>query len=301
MTRGNLGYPWIDAQIRALVRQKPKMYHKARRSNYDSLKSRYKRLRAYVQKDTWDAYWRNVSNNCIPSETDTNIEGSNRNDRPKRFWSFSKENLRRDSSGVSCLRENGILKTGTKDKADIFSRQFGSIYSRENAGDIPLKGPSPYPDIDDISIDPKGVKKLLDRLNPNKASRPDDLSARVLTECSAEIVQVLACIFNQYLVHATVPDDWRQANVAPIYKKGEKYDPANYRPVSLTCICCKTLEHILVSKIMQHLSERDIPVESQHGFQAVFLLWFLTVTCSCCPYLYFGSAIMLVTYFVNFR
>ena len=34
---------------------------------------------------------------------------------------------------------------------------------------------------------------------------------------------------------------------------------------------------------------------------AVLLLWFLTVTCSCCPYLYFGSAIMLVTYFVNFR
>ena len=35
--------------------------------------------------------------------------------------------------------------------------------------------------------------------------------------------------------------------------------------------------------------------------KAVILLWFLTVTCSCCPYLYFGSAIMLVTYFVNFR
>ena len=35
--------------------------------------------------------------------------------------------------------------------------------------------------------------------------------------------------------------------------------------------------------------------------KAVLLLWFLTVTCSCCPYLYFGSAIMLVTYFVNFR
>ena len=74
--------------------------------------------------------------------------------------------LRRDSSGVSCLRENRILKTGNKDKADIFSRQFGSVYTRENAGDIPLKGPSAYPDIEDISLNPK---KLLDRLNPNKA------------------------------------------------------------------------------------------------------------------------------------
>ena len=56
--------------------------------------------------------------------------------------------------------------------------------------------------------------------------------------------------------------------MAPIYKKGEKYDPANYRPVSLTCICCKTLEHILVSKIMQHLSEYDVLVESQRGFRS---------------------------------
>ena len=84
------------------------------------------------------------------------------------------------------------------------------------AGDIPLKGPSPYPDIDDISIDPNGVRKLLDRLNPNKTSGLVDLSARVLKECSAEIAQALACIFNQSLIQATVQDDLRQANVAPI-------------------------------------------------------------------------------------
>ena len=70
------------------------------------------------------------------------------------------------------------------------------------------------------------------------------------------------------LLQSLAPEDWLQANVAPIYKKGEKYDPANYRPVSLTCICCKSLEYIIVSKIMQHLSEDKILVESQHGFRS---------------------------------
>ena len=50
------------------------------------------------------------------------------------------KNLRRDSSGVSCLRDNGNSKSGNKDKPDIFSREFGSIYTLANAGDIPLKG-----------------------------------------------------------------------------------------------------------------------------------------------------------------
>ena len=267
MTKGKLGYPWIDSRIRALIRKKEKLYHKARRADNESLKSRYKRLRAQVQKEMRDAYWRYVSNIFNPLDTDTNIEDCTQNDRLKKFWSFMK-NLRKDSTGVACLRENGILKTDNKDKADIFNKQFESVYTREQPGDPPSKGPSPYPDIGDLYIDPNGVKRLLDRLNPFKSSGPDDLSARVLKECSAEIAPVLACIFNKSLAQSRVPDDWLQANVVPIYKKGEKYDPANYRPVSLTCICCKSLEHILVGRVMQHLSDHKILVESQHGFRS---------------------------------
>ena len=56
--------------------------------------------------------------------------------------------------------------------------------------------------------------------------------------------------------------------MAPVYKKGEKYDAANYRPVSLTCICCKTLEHIIVSNINKHLSLENILADCQHGFRS---------------------------------
>ena len=105
----------------------------------------------------------------------------------------------------------------------------------------------------DISArDPNGVLKLLNNLKIHKASGPDGLSARVLKECSSEIAPILALIYNESLAQGTVPDDWRRANVAPIFKKGEKYDAANYRPVSLTCICCKTFEHIIISNINKY-------------------------------------------------
>ena len=99
----------------------------------------------------------------------------------------------------------------------------------------------------EITVDSKGAFKLLNGLNVNKASGPDGLSARVLKECSSEIASILALIYNESLAQGTVPDIWRQANVALVFIKGEKDDAANYRPVSLTCICCKTHEHITVS------------------------------------------------------
>ena len=99
----------------------------------------------------------------------------------------------------------------------------------------------------DITVDPKGVAKLLDGLNVHKVPGPDGLNARVLKECSNEISPILALIFNESLARGDVPDEWRQANVSPVFKKGEKYDAANYTTVSLTCICCKILEHILVT------------------------------------------------------
>ena len=97
---------------------------------------------------------------------------------------------------------------------------------------------------------------------------PDGLNARVLKKCSNEISPILALIFNESLARGDVPDEWRQANVSPVFKKGEKYDAANYRPVSLTCICCKTLEHILVSNINKHLALDSILADCQHGFRS---------------------------------
>ena len=127
----------------------------------------------------------------------------------------------------------------------------------------------------EITVEPKGVLKLLNGLKIHKTPGPNGLDARVLKECSSEIAPLLAFIYNESLAQGTVPDDWRQANVAPVYKKGEKYDAANYRPVSLTCICCKTSEHIIVSNINKKVqvgkdqekaqSERDSPSKNRGG------------------------------------
>ena len=109
-----------------------------------------------------------------------------------------------------------------REKVDICNRQFQSAFTREGDSDPPSKGASPFSTMGDITVDMKGVSKLLDGLNIHKAPGPDSLNARMLKKCSNVIAPILALIFNESLVRDHVPDEWRQANVSPVFKKGEK-------------------------------------------------------------------------------
>lgn len=120
-----------------------------------------------------------------------------------------------------------------------------------------------------ITIKEAGVRKLLLGLNPSKASGPDLLPTTVLKHCAEELAPMLTNIFNQSLRTGEIPLDWLKANITPIFKKDDKQDAANYRPVSLTCVCCKVLEHIVYSQVMDHLDKFNILVHFQHGFRAL--------------------------------
>jgi hypothetical protein len=74
-------------------------------------------------------------------------------------------------------------------------------------------------------------------------------------------------VFTSSLESGMVPSDWKTALVTPVFKKGQQYDPGNYRPISLTSVACKLFEHILVSNIMTHLESNNILHSQQHGFR----------------------------------
>lgn len=118
-----------------------------------------------------------------------------------------------------------------------------------------------------ISIDPNGVLKLLQNLKVDKAAGPDLLKPIVLKELRHEILDIVSLIFQKSLNTGQVPSDWTKANVSPQFKKGDTSDPANYRPISLTCVLCKLLEHIIASSLSTHFTKHNILYELQHGFR----------------------------------
>ena len=107
----------------------------------------------------------------------------------------------------------------------------------------------------------------LDNLKPHKASSPDSIPPIVLKELGKEIAPILQIIFQMSLTTGQVSDDWKEANMAPIFKKGDKHKPSSYRPVSLTCITSTIMKHIIVSNLMKHLGSQNILFPLQHGFR----------------------------------
>ena len=112
------------------------------------------------------------------------------------------------------------------------------------------------------------MQQKLRKLKVNKAAGPDHISPIVIVlSIAADVVAFpVAELFRRSLASGQVPEDWKRATVTPIFKKGSRLSPGNYRPVSLTCILCKVMESIVREKITQHLAENNLIHREQHGF-----------------------------------
>ena len=117
------------------------------------------------------------------------------------------------------------------------------------------------PFMNDIAVSKEdGVIKLLKDLNPN------ELHPTVLKELLTELGPVFAHLFQQSFDTGEIPKEWSLANIYPLFKKSDRSLACNHRPVSLTCVPCKLLEHIVCSNIMAHLDEYKLLSDRQHAF-----------------------------------
>ncbi|KFQ38966.1 hypothetical protein N332_04033, partial [Mesitornis unicolor] len=101
------------------------------------------------------------------------------------------------------------------------------------------------------------VSDLLYHLDIHKSMGLDGIHPRVLRELAEVLAKPFAIIYQQSWLTGEVPVDWRLANVTPIYKKGRKEDPGNYRPVSLTSVPGKVMEQIILSAITRHMQDNQ--------------------------------------------
>ena len=110
------------------------------------------------------------------------------------------------------------------------------------------------------------IRRELESLQEDKAAGPDDIPCSVLKQCASQLAVPLCILFEASLATGKLPEDWKKAKIAPIYKKGSRSKPENYRPVSLTSQVCKVLERIIKKDITSHLVLNNLLSSEQHGF-----------------------------------
>ena len=229
--------PWMTREITRLVRKKDRWHKRAKKSGKEKDMLKFQDLRKEAQRTMRSAH--NSYLNKVISE-----------DGNKGLWRYVK-NQKKSSSGVGTLAANGKAGITPIEKAQMLNDQFTSVFTQDQADTTPDLGPSPFPQMAKISIAEDGVCSLLSKQNPKKASGADNIPAIILKNCAAEISPMLTTIIQQSLDTGDVPGDWRKATVSPVFKKGDRANPENYRPISLTSICCKIFENIIVSEMMK--------------------------------------------------
>ncbi|PKU27117.1 rna-directed dna polymerase from mobile element jockey-like [Limosa lapponica baueri] len=174
----------------------------------------------------------------------------------KQFFTYVNNTQKQKENIGPPFNRRGELVTNNTEKAEVLNTFFSSVF-------IITVGPQALEttiQVDankgSLSVKEESVCELLRELDPYKSTGPDIIHPRVLRELANVIARMLSIIFKKSWRSGDIPEDWKKANVTPIFKKGLKKDPGNYRLIGLTSVPEKVMEQIPLGTIASQMKHR---------------------------------------------
>ena len=242
--------PWFDSETEDLCNKKKRLHRKWKKSgkqkDYDNFVNCRKSYKSMMQ-----------------DKMESNLNGDE--DDPallkKRFWGHTKATSKSTRIPESVFYDDRH-RNDAMGQAELFNEFFANQFSDPSSYDIPIDPDDGYDD--SINFSPEVVCRFLKQVKPQKAAGPDGIHGMVLKNCAIGLAVPLSKLFYMSYNTGTIPEEWKFANVVPVFKKGSKNDVKNYRPISLTCLVSKVFEKIVRDRIMEIC--KDKLCSNQHGF-----------------------------------
>jgi hypothetical protein len=143
---------------------------------------------------------------------------------------------------------SGRLVTDSIEKANTLNIYYSSVFSRERSIPQIQHATSGKPFI----VSTKIIRKRLEAIGKNKSVGPDGISGEILKLVGEAMIPYLVRLLDVTVNNAAIASDWKKAIVVPICKGGDRSLVSNYRPVSLTSVVCKQMEHIVASYLRKY-------------------------------------------------
>jgi hypothetical protein len=210
---------------------------------------------------------------CEDSECRENeriVQNMIESNNEKSWHKFCKQLYRGTAAkeAIPTLSADNHLFTGPKEKATLLNHTFvtkAGASARSYFPSLPRKTDCI---VSDIHFGEYRVKETLRTLDASKAAGPDGIQPIVLKKCHDSLNVPLAVLFNKSFEEGTVPKEWKLAAVVPVYKnKGQRTDPQQYRPISLTSCVGKVMERLINDALLQHLTKKGLITNNQFGFR----------------------------------
>nr|VZI50499.1 unnamed protein product [Spirometra erinaceieuropaei] len=163
--------------------------------------------------------------------------------------------------------DDGVELYKDDEKAEHLSRFFQSVFTREVAVPTDHCNVDTVPTIDSVVLTKPIVQQELLKLKEGTSPGPDEIPAKLLKELATELAEPLSVLFQASLDAGRLPPEWKTAWISPIHKNGSRASANNYRPVSLTSICCKVMKRIIKRELMRFLEQNHLLCDAQHGFR----------------------------------
>ena len=247
----------LDQNIVKEIKRKHRLWQRYMETRtlekFELYKVQRNKVNKLLRKERW------LREKSIASEAKSN---------PKKLWKYVKSKLK-VKPAIAPLIDKNKKKTKTEQQqAEVLSDFFAEVLEVEPGGDLPYLDDRPLitEPLTTINITKEATLKMLKSLNSSKSSGPDEIHPRILKEIADVIAEPITRLYKNSLHQSKIPKEWKTAVIVPIYKKGPRSNPGNYRPVSLTSILCKKLESYFKDAIDEHMILNALYSIKQYGF-----------------------------------